>query len=249
MADWQSRARLVHAKLARRLPGATPDLVPLRIRALRGERINVRPGTTDLAVIVDDYVYGHQLPPAELVSADMRQVCELGSNVGLGLAGLAALYPNARVLGVEPDPANAALARLNIEPWQDRCAVVEAAIWDEDVELTVEGDEEYGLRVRPRRDDDAPSMPRIAAITIDSLLAEHMPEGTIDYLHLNIEGAEPRVLRAAQGWASRVRSIRVELHPDLGFYASDCIAALERLGFQTRRFETFRTTHVFGLRA
>lgn len=48
---------------------------------------------------------------------------------------------------------------------------------------------------------------------------------------------------------ARVRSIRVELHPDKGFYASDCIARLERLGFQTRRFETFRTTHVFGLRA
>ena len=45
---------------------------------------------------------------------------------------------------MEPDPTNAALARLNTQTWEDRCEVIEAAVWTHDGEVSFssrEGDE------------------------------------------------------------------------------------------------------------
>ena len=54
----------------------------------------------------------------------------------------------------------------------------------------------------------------------------------IDYLHVTIEGTEPRVFAAGGDWRSRVRSLRVELHPYFGYGAAECIAQLEALGYR-----------------
>lgn len=124
----------------------------------------------------------------------MRQICELGSNIGTALAGLAVRYPDARLLGVEADPSNAALARANVAGYGARCQVVEAAVWDQEAELVVVGDRADALEVRPRRASDPPAPNSIRGRTVDSLLAEHMPDGAIDYMHMNVEGTEKRIL-------------------------------------------------------
>ena len=77
---------------------------------------------------------------------------ELGSNIGVGLALLAERYPESRVLGVEADPANAALARRNLAPWADRARLVEAAVWEGEEEPVMErrGAQETGFTIRGR---------------------------------------------------------------------------------------------------
>jgi hypothetical protein len=52
----------------------------------------------------------------------------------------------------------------------------------------------------------------------------------IDFLKMDIEGAEKRVLREHTDWASRVRCLKVECHDD--YSREDCIRDLQRLGFQ-----------------
>ena len=97
------------------------------------------------------------------------RIVELGCNIGGTLACTAADHPRAQLLGVEPDADNAALARRNVEPWADRCRVIEAAIWDTDGEVTIDPSsrsrEEYGLIVRLRRDNDSPQLPSIRALS------------------------------------------------------------------------------------
>jgi Methyltransferase FkbM domain len=62
-----------------------------------------------------------------------------------------------------------------------------------------------------------------------SLVSEH---GPVDFVKMDVEGAERELLQDGSGWASRVRAIKVELH---GSYTSAaCEEDLERLGFQTR---------------
>jgi FkbM family methyltransferase len=161
----------------------------------------------------------------------MRQICELGSNVGVALAGLAHGYPGARVLGVEPDPANAALARANTAAFEGRCTVIEAAIWDHEADLVVEGDRADALTVRELRESDPPEIATVRGRTVESILAEHMPEGPIDYVHVNVEGTERLILTPGAAWPERVQSIKVEVYPQHGFGTDDCLQALERLGF------------------
>ena len=228
MADWPSRIRLVRLKLREKVGAASgaDAPVPLRLRPLGGRVLHVRPGTSDTGVIVHNYLKGAH----PFAHRDLRRICELGSNVGIALAGFAVRHPKAQLLGVEADPENAALARRNLAQFDDRCTLVEAAVWDREAELVLEGDRADLRFVREARDGDPPGA-RIPARTVDALLAEHMPDGPIDFMHLSIEGSEPRVLTGDIGWIDRVRSIRVEIHPN-GFTADACLAALQRCGFE-----------------
>ena len=229
MADWRSRVRLARMKLPGEA-GLRDAPIPLRVKALSGGELWVRPGTTDVGTIFHDLVNDEHLPPPG-APADPRQIWELGSNIGTGLAALAARYPRARLLGVEPDSANAALARRNLQQFGDRCRLIEVAIWDREVDLVVEGEQPSGLTVRPAVEADRPQR-RVRGTTIDALVEAHAGDDPIDYVILNLEGTEPRILAGDQPWARRVRSIRVELHPHHGFAEADCVSLLRGLGFR-----------------
>jgi FkbM family methyltransferase len=244
MADWSARFQLARAKLRGHLPGGNGPAVGLRMRELGGERLYLRPGTPDMSTIILDYVMGNHLPPPGVVDQDLRQVCELGSQVGTGVAGLAARFPRARVLGVEPDPENFALACRNVEPFAGRCRMVHAAIWDRPTGMIVEGEWESGYKVRPTRRGDS-SRRRVHGMTIDELLDEHMPEGEIDYLVMTLEGGERRVLQAGGRWPSRVRALRTKFYPRAGFDWDEVVGLLDELGFDAARA---RRDFVFGIR-
>lgn len=221
--------------------------VAVRVRQL-GRTVHLRPGSTDIDVIADDFVFRYQLPPKELGSRPLKTVWELGTNIGVGLTALAVRYPGASLLGVEPDPGNVALARRNLGDLAGRCRLVEAAVWDEDTELVVEGDQEYGLTVRPHTDGDSAALPRVRGLSLDTLLADNEPDGSIDFMLMDIEGTERRVLARNTGWAQRVAAIKVELHPETGYTAELCAADLQRLGFRTRMEPLWWGGFVHGLR-
>lgn len=228
--------------------GANGDPVPIRMRALGGRAIHLRPGTTDIDVIADDFVFRYQLPPEEIRSHDLRRIWELGTNVGVGLVDLALRYPAAALVGVEPEPGNVEMARRNLAGLEDRCRLVEAAIWDEDGEIVVEGGQEYGLTVRARRAEDPPELHAMPAISLNSLLAREQPDGPIDFMLMDIEGTEQRVLARDTEWAEHVRAIKVELHPETGYTEHDCAADLQRLGFRTRLAPLWWGGFVIGLK-
>jgi hypothetical protein len=69
------------------------------------------------------------------------------------------------------------------------------------------------------------------AITIDDLFEQRGIESA-DYMHVSIEGTEPRVLGAGGAWPDRVRSLTVEVHPYFGYLAADCVGQLEALGYR-----------------
>jgi hypothetical protein len=101
--------------------------VELRIGRLSGRPVWIREGTGDVDHLWEVFVRSPHVPPARVQRRGMHLVWDLGANIGLTTADMALRWPEARVVGVEPDPANAALARRNFEPWDDRCELVEAA--------------------------------------------------------------------------------------------------------------------------
>lgn len=246
MADWPSRLRLVGVKLIEKA-GAASSLggpVPLRLRPLGGRVLYVRPGTSDVASIAQNFL---NLEP-RLADRRARRICELGSNIGVKLAKLAVLYPEATLLGIEADRANAALARRNLAQFGDRCTIVEAAVWDHDTELVIEGERASLLITREPTEDDAPDATRVRGRTVSSLLAEHMPEGPIDFMHLSVQGAEARVLAGDVDWIDRIGSIKVSLHPDVGLTREAGRAMLQRFGFQAWTEPAPRGGHALGVR-
>ncbi len=52
----------------------------------------------------------------------------------------------------------------------------------------------------------------VPAFSLDTLLARHTGPVVVDYVKMDIEGAEQRVLREHTDWTRHVRSIKVEVH-------------------------------------
>jgi FkbM family methyltransferase len=209
-------------RVARLLHGDGSGVVRIHPRALRGAEVLLRRGTSDASVAFQTFVQGLHVPPLELESPHV--VWDLGSNIGLTVAHYACLYPGARVVGVEPDPENATLARRNIHWWHERCALVECAVWSEDGDIAFElvPGREFGARIV-----DAAAR-HVRACSLTTLLAD---EVTVDLLKVDIEGAERVVLKHNTEWAEKVRNIIVEVHAP--YTPEKCMGDLKGLGFTT----------------
>jgi FkbM family methyltransferase len=226
--------------------GATGGATPVRLRALRPATTFVRPRTSDSSVVAESLIGGYCLPPEEIAGEPLERIVELGSNIGLGLATLAARYPEARLLGVEADAENHALAVHNVAAWTERCEVVHAAVWEREERLVVERDGNHasGYTVRPALPDEDGT---VDGVTVEALLGR-LGDAAIDYLYLDIEGAHHQILTSGAEWLERVRAIKVSAHIDTPYDEDDCAVDLRAAGFQTRVVKTETTGWTIGLR-
>ena len=175
---------------------ARPSVV--RLRPLGGAPVLLRPQSADIQTVIDVFLDREHVPPKQVSHPSV--ILDLGANIGLTMAHFATLFPAARILGAELDPDNAALCVENTERWRDRCEVVAAGVWVRDG--TVPYVRREGREVShaiAEAATDATSW--TTAISIDSLL-QRLPATTeVDYMKMDIEGAEREVLRSAQSWA------------------------------------------------
>jgi FkbM family methyltransferase len=220
-ADARSFLRLVRA---RAVPIGNAEL-PMRVRS-DGVRFDLvlRANSSDATVLSETLLGRHHLPPIPL--ADVQSALDLGANIGLTMAHLAALCPAAHIVGVELDPGNVALARKNVERWCDRCEVVEAAVWyaDEPLRYHIAHGAECGAVLSPSGGKTA------QGVSLNSLL-NRLGWDRVDFVKMDIEGAEREVLQWNTEWALRVRSIKVEAHDD--YSREQCARDLRELGFRT----------------
>ena len=69
------------------------------------------------------------------------------------------------------------------------------------------------------------------AITADTLLGLALPAGVVDYVRMDVAGAESELLREDPRWTEGVRAMKVEVHPPCT--PEECSEDLRRLGFAT----------------
>ena len=206
---------------------ATGELAEVRLRALGGRPLVLRPGTDDNWVIRSAFLSGYHLPPEELGVSTVKSVLDLGSSIGATTAHFACRYPEARIVAVELDGPTAAVCRRNVAAWGERCRVIEGAAWSARGALVYEvassSSQAHRVVTAP-----GPATAATLGIPVEDLVGS---EG-VDYIKMDIEGAESEVLRVNTGWASRVRAIKVEVHPP--YTVDECATDLQALGFSTR---------------
>lgn len=234
LAPPRDYARLVGLFDAASGPPRPP--VSIRISPLGGHRLALRPGTSDVWVLSDALSAANHLPPTSMTPA---VIWDLGCNIGVTLADFAWRFPGARIVGVEPDPASAALARENTRVWAERCRVIEAAVWTSDGRHAFDTTAgfEYGSKLV------SGGGVTVSTSTLPTLLAE---EERVDFLKMDIEGAEASVLAAGEEWAAKVSCMRVETHAP--YSPRECANALGRLGFEVVFDSDPGSRHVTGLR-
>ncbi len=175
------------------------------------------------------------------------QVLDVGANVGFHALHAAALVaPSGRVVAVEPDPANAALLRTSLSLRRERAPVevVEAALSDSDGELVLSdlgNDPNSGARfTHPDRavlerhvHGPRPRFDTVRAIRWD----DHFGEIDLDFVKMDIEGAEPRALRGMERSIERHRPVVVSEFAPSNLAAIGGIEPREYLGwFRSRGY-------------
>ncbi len=73
---------------------------------------------------------------------------------------------------------------------------------------------------------------------IERLLRSAATPDPVDFVKMDVEGAEREILADASAWADRVRAIKVEVHAPYTLEA--CRRDLERAGFETERDQRHR---------
>lgn len=227
--------------------GRTTSSAPqrVRVRSWGGRAVQLRPGSMDAVTLWDVLHNRFHLPPEPLVC---HTIVSLGANAGYATTDFACRYPQARIVAVEMDRDNALLCEQNTEFARERVTVVNAAIWSTDGSVHYGGMDVHDLRISSLgKDAGAPAVPddrRARAICIPTLFAEYHVEH-VDFLKMDIEGAEAAVFASNTEWLQKVRAILVEVHPPAT--PAMCGAALERAGFRVSHHHLDHEA-VFGIR-
>jgi FkbM family methyltransferase len=197
----------------------------VRISFDEGPEVALRPNRTDALVYYDTFITGAHLPPNDL--NNVRLILDCGSSIGLTMVDFARRFPQARVLGIEMDPSNYAICQENIRPYADRCQVIEGALWDDSDTVKYGGDQEWGYSVLHEGTRQA------NAVSMTSLL-QRFGGQIVDYVKMDIEGAEERVLAHVDEWAGCVRCMKVEVHEP--YSPEACMRRLSTAGFECELF-------------
>jgi len=180
--------------LPRRKPGQTK---------FRGNEVKFADSTTFLQGIreifgKDIYFFGEQSAPL---------IIDCGANIGHSVLYFKERYPNARVEAYEPDPSIFEMLSFNVDSFGlDGVSLHNSAVWKE--EGVVEFQREGGFSGRIPMQGDTEQLIEVDAVPLETILENRH----VDFLKLDIEGAEHDVLTSCTDSLHNVDYLFVEYH-------------------------------------
>ena len=119
----------------------------------------------------------------------------------------ATLFPNARIVAIEPEISNFKILERNIQAYPNITAK-HCALWHCNTSLEIEDQNvgKFSFRVKETKGKSA-----IPSVTVDDLMQE-MGQPFVDIFKIDIEGAEKQVFEHHPSWLSCVGIVVAELH-------------------------------------
>jgi FkbM family methyltransferase len=221
--------------------GSYGVLLTARARALRKQLevrvaidgimhpINLRLRTTDTSlfasiIVNNEYDWNFVKPP--------RTIFDAGANIGLASIFYANKCPEAKIIAIEPEPANFEMLKKNTASYPNILAI-QAALWGENKVVIVSDSNlgQWGFQTRELQDSDkTEKCVHVRGVTVRNLM-EECGIHYIDVLKIDIEGSEKEVFENSAAWIDDVGMIAVELHDR---FRSGCTIAVNSAtkGFQ-----------------
>ena len=143
----------------------------------------------------------------------IRQIVDVGANIGITVALAAAIVPDARILAIEPSERTFAALQATIvaNNLQERVIAVRALASSRQQILSFSDHSVSALSAVTRSGGTA-----MSATTVDALAAEHGFDA-VDFVKIDTEGHDHEVLRGLAGIdQERKPTILAEYLPDLG---------------------------------
>lgn len=201
---------------------------PISLDLASGLQLRVRSmSTTDYDVAWQIYWRGDYVSPQPL--RNVRQVVDLGANVGYSCLYWCHAYPHCRVTAFEPHPVHLESMNDNLKRngLLDRVKVVAAAAGPS---------ERRSYLTDGRSSSTVTEHPADFQIRVLDIFREPEMTGTIDILKIDIEGGEYELLSDPRFAGLDVRALVVEWHktrehPD---GLSWCLRKLQDFGYRTQ---------------
>jgi len=182
--------------------------------------------TTDLfdycykSIFVDEiYNFEHD--------CDNPFIIDCGSNIGLGIMYWKEKFPNARILGFEPDPDVFYALITNTRNFKS-VSLFKLALSNQtgEVEFTTNGKLSGSLNLTK----NLPKSIRVQTV----LLSEYIKNLNVDLLKIDIEGEELKVMKEIEPYLKNVQNIFVEYHAFINeeHNLSELLKILENAGFR-----------------
>ena len=159
-------------------------------------------------------------------------ILDCGSNIGMSILYSKHAYPLARVIGFEPDPAVFSYLQENVSlnSLKD-VQLVQAALSPQEGNMTFYADGKYGSYLAEHVPGDIPERwvkCKVPCVRLQNYLTE-----PVDFLKMNIEGAEWEVLADSEDQIRQVREMVIEYHhlPGLPRTLHKILGLLHRQGF------------------
>jgi FkbM family methyltransferase len=131
-----------------------------------------------------------------------------GSNIGLSIIYFKELYPNSKIIGFEADPTVYETLESNLKSFgYDNVEIYNQALWKEEssLEFAVEGAD--AGRVVQNNQEQSQHRAKVPAVCLSNHLSQ-----SVDFLKLDIEGAETAVLKECADDLHQVNNLFVEYH-------------------------------------
>lgn len=143
-----------------------------------------------------------------------RTILDLGANIGFGSIFLSALFPQAVIAAVEPDPRNVDALKRNLQRNGLAIRTFEAAAGSREGTMQLRfGDDPLCSSLETTNLHDLPNAVPVPVVTVPGLLRE-LGWRQLDLLKVDIEGAEEDLFTNDAGWLANVRAIVLEIHPN-----------------------------------
>jgi FkbM family methyltransferase len=197
---------------ANRTPGRK-RIVQVNYAALETP-VCVRMGSPDLWVLEEIFDRGEYKRVGDYDLGPVKQIVDLGANAGMSIRYWLHRWPDAKVIGVEPDEFNFEVASLNAGQHRGgkNVRMVRACVAGSERTVSLDRANNETKYVMTDAGDGA-GTGGIPALPMTKILKENDALSMIDLLKVDIEGAEREVFENCADWIGRVRHMVLEIHP------------------------------------
>lgn len=147
---------------------------------------------------------------------DPRFVLDIGANCGEISLFFSRHFPRARILAVEASTENLQVFNQNLSSQffpTDNIRIIQAALCDQDGSILItkgrKAQNSIVLDDRNPKWTKKINVEEVPALTLSTLLnREQIPE--IDFIKIDIEGAEPLLYNDLEAWSDRIKALLIE---------------------------------------
>ncbi len=139
---------------------------------------------------------------------DTPYIIDCGSYIGTSILFFKTQYPNSKILAFEPDNSNFELLNKNIKNWDlKNIEIQNAAIWIDNLGVNFIADGNMASKIDESNNTDHNENQKTKSVRLKDLLTEK-----IEFLKIDIEGAEYEVLLDCESKLSFVENLFIEYH-------------------------------------